>query len=180
MPANIEYAPGDVTASGGATESTLSQVRDALRNLDGTDDAYDRLVALVGKDFATQTTLADVLAQLQKRPTFSTATALLSVPSGTTYTTIVSMTLAEPCVVLGYNADFAALVDVSTAYRIRFILGSDATPDIRHGEELTAAQNSWSPVRWSVPANTRIAVQVVHGALSTQDFRATINYQTGG
>jgi hypothetical protein len=138
-----------------ARDVTLAQVRDHL----------DTVEAL----------LTDVRTELRRRPVYWTATALTSVPSGTPYLTVVELTPAVPVVLEGYGAEIEALTTI--VYRARLILGTDAGPDVRHGETLSTTANSWAPVRLSVAAGTRVAVQLVHGEVTSQTARATIAYR---
>lgn len=124
---------------------------------------------------ATQTTLQALLNRLS-RPA-KAATALASVPAGTTYTTVVEFTPTTGVSVDGYNADFQTLT--TAAYRMRLITGTDASPSVWHGEEVSTTANSWVPFRFDIAANTRVAVQIIHDQLTTQSVRATINYLEG-
>jgi hypothetical protein len=109
---------------------------------------------------------------------FSVATALLSVPSNT-YTTVVAMTPAEDVLLVGYNADFKAVLNAS--YRMRLLFGADAIGDagVQHAEEVNSTANSWQPLKLTIPAGQRVAVQVLHAEVTAQTVRATINYQEG-
>jgi hypothetical protein len=105
---------------------------------------------------------------------YDAATALTAVATGATYVTVVSFTPTTDIRIEGYNADFQAIV--TAAYRMRLITGTDASPTVWHGEEVNTTANSWSPFKKDVPANTRIAIQVIHDQLTTQQIRATLDY----
>jgi hypothetical protein len=109
---------------------------------------------------------------------FSVATALLTVPTNA-YTTVVALTPTEDVLLVGYNADFKAVLNAS--YRMRLLFGPDSAGDagVQHAEEVNSTANSWQPLKLTISAGQRVAVQVFHAEVTGQVVRATINYQEG-
>jgi hypothetical protein len=167
-----------LTAEDFASQATLAAVLAAVDGLEGKDFATQATLAglrsdLQAEDFATQTTLAAILAVLEPK-THKVSPGEASVPTGATFTTVTSVTPTVDTEVIGFNADLTTITDL--AYRLRLITGADDAATIRCTEQVDSNTNSFIPLRLSVPANTRIAVQAVHGDLVARTFRATINY----
>lgn len=186
--ATLEALRAAFVAEDFATQATLEALRAAFVAEDfASQTTLEALrAAFIAEDFATETTLAtrateitlaSVLAELQKRPVYKSATALTSIAAGAAYITCVEFAPAVDVVIEGFNADFSTIVDAT--YRMRLITGTDAAPVVHVGEEVAAQQNSWIPFRLDLAATTRVAVQVVHNQLTAQEFRGTINYREG-
>lgn len=159
VPVVVYAAPG----AGLASEVTLSGVLTAVETLE----------ALLGQR-ATETTAAALLTEARRRPVYKVANASASVPAGLTFTTIAEVTPSVAFDVVGYGSDLSGVS--TTTFRFRLVSGPDASPTILDHERVDAAANSWRPVRVSLPAGTRVAVQVAHGEATPQEFRATLNH----
>lgn len=101
--------------------------------------------------------------------------ASASVAGGNTFATVVDLIPAANITIIGYSADFQAIL--ATNYRLRLITGTDASPTILHEEVVATTANAWMPLRVDIAAGTRVAVQVAHGEAMAQSTEATINYQ---
>ncbi|HUP68487.1 MAG TPA: hypothetical protein VM142_01605, partial [Acidimicrobiales bacterium] len=115
----------------------------------------------------------DLRTEARRRPTYRLDSTSASVTTGA-FVTVHTVTPAVATVVTGYNCDLNATGAFN--YRQRLITGTDAAPTIATAEQLSTADNSWTQVALSVPAGTRIAVQVSHGEVTPQEFRASLAY----
>lgn len=142
-----------------ATQATLQQV---LTSVDG-------LEAL----------LTDIRTELRRRSVKKIATGLKTAVGANLYTTVFQLTRPVPITILGYNADFRALTN--QRYRMRLCINTDTDAGVRHGEELTTDQNSWTDICFDVVANDLIMVQLLHGdTLNQYDIRGTLAYAEAG
>lgn len=119
-------------------------------------------------------TVAEVMT-MDTPGAYKAASGSVSVPQGSAFVTLASVTPAADVEVEGFNADIAAIV--ATGYRYRLITGTDGSPTVIAEENINSAQNSWIPVKLTVTAGTRIAVQAVHGEVTAQTMRGTVNYK---
>lgn len=91
--------------------------------------------------------------------------------SAVDFQTVLSFTPTTQIEIVGYNVDFAVLLDA--AYRMQLTVGGVVV----HAEKVTSNTNSWTPIRLSVPPDTEILVQIDHNEATPQDARATLNYE---
>jgi hypothetical protein len=131
-----------------------------------------RYVEVAPGEFAPEVALSAGAATTDKVVSISA-----SVPAGSAFATVATVTPAAAAKVLGYSADLSGILSVT--YRLRLITGTDAAPTVLHEETVATTDNAWIPVRVDVDAGTRIAVQVVHAEATAQTARATINWQEG-
>ncbi|MDP9389131.1 MAG: hypothetical protein M3Q48_14730 [Actinomycetota bacterium] len=160
-----------------ATEASLATLRDrdfATQATLATRASEATLATVAGSVDTVEALLADVLAELRRRPVHKVATALVAAVAGGAYATIVDFTPAVPITITGYNCDFRTLANAR--YRMRLTLGGTADANVVHGEELTTDANSWTPLHLSVAAGQQLRVQAFHAELAGQDIRATIDY----
>jgi hypothetical protein len=114
---------------------------------------------------ATLQSILDVLANVEDAVHAEVANI-----AANTWTTVVSRTPTVATTVLGFNADVSALTDV--LYRQRLVVGGV----VKCSETIGAAANAWIPIQTDVAAGQAIEVQVFHGEVTAQTFRATISY----
>lgn len=107
-------------------------------------------------------------------PTYTVVFAETAVAAGSTFVTVVADTPATDLTLVGYNAEVVGLLEAR--FSVRLITGTDLDPTIRHVETLTIGANGWQPIRLSVASGIRVAVQVVHDQIGSQDVQATINW----
>lgn len=170
---NIDISNTNIGLSVDELEGLMRAVRDRLPALGAASEAT--LAGLAAEDFATQATLASLLAEVRRRPVWRTVTAVaLGVASGAWTTALTVGPVAGALTVVGYNADFRSLGNAR--YGMRFTLDGVGDAAVLHDEQLSTGDNSWAPVRWTVAAGSTLRVQVIHGELAAQDVRATMNY----
>lgn len=103
------------------------------------------------------------------------ASASALVAGGNTFATVTECTPTADITILGYSADFQAIL--ATNYRLRLITGTDLLPTVLHEEVVSTTANAWMPVKVDIPTGTRVAVQIAHGETLPQNAEATINYE---
>lgn len=87
------------------------------------------------------------------------------------WTTVVSLNPFEDIVVIGCNADMAAIL--SANYRLRLLVDGSVVMQ----ELLGTTSPSWVPIEVTVPAGKVVSVQLRHAEATAQDCAATINYR---
>lgn len=120
--------------------------------------------------------MPDMLLAGESAPssTYTAVSAEVSVAAGTTFVTVVADTPDSDLTLVGYNAEISSLLEARV--RMRFITGTDLDPTILHTETVTTGANAWQPLRLSVPAGTRAAVQVVHDQITSQNVHGSLNW----
>lgn len=157
---------GNVSLTGGPHD-----VRD-LNGIGHRNDASGD-PTLVGLTKALQALTTDLRTEARRRPTYRLASSAASIVSGA-FATIHTVTPTVATTVTGFNADLNGAATLN--YRLRLITGTDAAPTVATQEQVSTSDNSWTPASLSVPANTRIAVQVLHGEVTAQEFIAALAY----
>lgn len=107
-------------------------------------------------------------------PLYTVVSGEVSVAAGATFVTIVADTPAAALTLVGYNAEMVSLLEARV--RMRLITGTDVAPTILHTETVTTGANSWQPLRLSALSGTRVAVQAIHGEITAQVTRGSLNW----
>ncbi len=109
-------------------------------------------------------------------PPFRATYGNVNVPA-TTWTTVADVTPAAEFTVQGYNADLAALADLSYRQRLVSLDAAGAVTATHHVSTTHAAAVAWIPMHVTLPAGQRIGLQVFHGELAVLAFDGTINWR---
>lgn len=202
---DIARALADVLSPGtdGDTSDALRQVAEGLKTLDHRlqgfgKQAYGGGSAIIDKasvaaaGLAKETTLQAVADTLYRRTdalpaggntigrvdvnavAYTVVSAEVSVAAGASFVTVVADTPGSDLTLVGYNAEISSLLEARV--RLRLITGTDVDPTVLHVETVTTGANGWQPLHLSVPAGTRVAVQAVHGEITAQVTRGSLNW----